>query len=85
MNKVINDIMTEPNGHTICPVRVLACAGFIFALVMCGHSVVVLKVAFDIAAFGQAYGVMLGALGVALGLKSYGKGDANVSMESKTD
>lgn len=70
LKKWINDTLTEPDGTTICPVRVLAILGFVYALCMNGWTVIVLKAAFDITAFGASYGVMLAALGVALGMKT---------------
>lgn len=70
LKKWIKDTCTEPNGETICPVRILAIAGFVWALSMSGWSVFALKAVFDITAFGTAYGIMLGALGVALGFKT---------------
>lgn len=73
MNKLkqwVFDIFSEPDGETICPIRVLAILGFVYALCMSGWSVVVLKTVFDITAFGTSYGVMLAALGLALGFKT---------------
>lgn len=82
MNKIskwTKDIFTEPNNNTICPVRILAILGFIWALGMNGWTVLVLKAAFDITAFGTSYGVMLAALGVALGMKTDSKEVTNAN------
>ena len=68
--KWIKDAFSEPDCETVCIVRVLATAGFIFALVACGWNVFLMKAAFDVTAFGTAYGVMLASLGVALGIKT---------------
>jgi hypothetical protein len=76
------DCFTEPDGITICPVRILAILGFLWALGMNGWSVLVLKVPFEIMAFGTSYGLMLAALGIALGAKTDAKGGANVVVPS---
>jgi hypothetical protein len=78
LKKWVGDAFTEPNTDIVCPVRVLAICGFIWALWMNGWSVLMLKVPFDIMAFGGAYGVMLASLGVALGFKTDSKGTPNV-------
>lgn len=70
IKKFFKDFFTEPDGVTICPVRVLAILGFAWALVMNGWSVIVLKAVFDIVGFGTSYAAMIAALGLALGLKT---------------
>lgn len=70
VKKWIKDFFSEPDGETICPLRVLGICGFTWALCMSGWSVLVMKAAFDIVAFGTAYAAMLAALGVGLGLKT---------------
>jgi hypothetical protein len=78
IKKWLNDAFTEPNTDTICPVRVLAIMGFCWALWMNGFSVLMLKVPFDIMAFGTSYGLMLAALGIALGAKTDAKAEVKV-------
>lgn len=78
LKKWISDAFTEPGNDIVCPVRVLAILGFLWALGMNGWSVLVLKVPFDVMAFGTSYGLMLAALGIALGAKSDSKGTHNV-------
>lgn len=76
MNKLkqwVHDVFTEPNNNTICPVRLLAFGGFLYALFVHGWSIFVMGAAFDLMAFGGAYGVMLATLGVALGVKTDSK------------
>ncbi|MGZ8888067.1 MAG: hypothetical protein ACXW1D_00760 [Halobacteriota archaeon] len=70
LKKWVSDIVTEPDGKTVCPIRCLAILGFLWALCMNGWSVIALKAVFDITAFGGSYAVMLAALGVALGMKT---------------
>ena len=69
LKKFFKDFFTESNNHTICPVRVLAILGFMWALAMNGWSVIALKTAFDIVGFGTSYAAMIAALGLALGIK----------------
>ena len=78
IKKCFRDFFTEPDGVTLCPVRMLAICGFTWALCMSGWSVLALKVPFVIVEFGTAYGVMLAALGVALGMKTDAKEKVNV-------
>lgn len=77
LKKWVLDLFTEPDNSTICPVRILSILGFIWALAMNGWSVLVLKAVFDITAFGTSYGVMLAALGLALGMKTDSKENKN--------
>ena len=77
IKKVFKDAFTEPDNNTICPVRILGIAGFAWALCMSGWSVLALKVPFLMVDFGTSYGLMLAALGVAMGLKTDSKGTKN--------
>lgn len=74
LKKWIHDIVSEPDNDTICPIRILAFLGFVYALVVHGYSIFILKAAFDLVAFGTTYGVMLTALGAALMVKTDSKG-----------
>jgi len=77
IKKVFKDSFTEPDGETICPVRILGVAGFAWALCMSGWSVLQLKAPFLMVDFGTSYGLMLAALGVAMGMKTDAKGTKN--------
>lgn len=76
-SKWFKDTMTEPDGETICPVRILALVGFLYALFVHGWSIFVLHAVFDLTSFGIAYGTMIATLGAALGLKTDSKGKPN--------
>ncbi len=67
------DLVTEPDNKTICPVRVMSILGFICALGYQGWALIALKGAFDMVAFGASYAAMIGAMGVALGIKTDSK------------
>ena len=82
LKKWIFDLFSEPDNSTICPVRILAILGFVWALCMNGWSVLVLKAVFDITAFGTSYGVMLAAIGIALGMKTDSKETKDVVLAS---
>lgn len=70
LKKWLKDIATEPDGETICPVRVLALLTFIYAFSVHAYSIFVLKAVFDLMAFGTAWGIMLTTLGISLGIKT---------------
>jgi hypothetical protein len=69
LKSVLCNVFTEPNNHTICPVRVLGVAGTVQGLGLTAYTVVVHHAPFDITAYGAGMGVMLAALGAALGMK----------------
>jgi len=77
IKKLFKDACTEPDNNTICPVRILGITGFTWALCMSGWSVLALKTPFLMVEFGSSYGLMLAALGVAMGLKTDSKGAKN--------
>ena len=80
IKKWLFDIFSEPDNSTICPIRLLAIGGFVWALWMSGFSVLILKTPFVIVEFGTAYGVMLAALGIALGMKTDSKENKDVVL-----
>lgn len=66
--KFILHIMTEPDGKTFCPIRLLALIGFFQFFIMNAinyrqHGT------FDPQAFALGFGTMIAGAGVALGLK----------------
>jgi hypothetical protein len=70
LKKLCKDFFSEPDGVTYCPIRILAFLGFMSGMAMSAYSVFMLKAVFDMVAYGTSYGLMLGALGIALGLKT---------------
>lgn len=68
MKNFLRQILTEPNNHTFCPVRIIAIAG---ALEYLGITIAtyVQHATFDPQGFAIGFGALLGGLGVALGLK----------------
>jgi hypothetical protein len=60
---------TEPNNHTICPVRIIGVAAVLQGLGLSAYAVVVQHATFDLLAYGGGIGALLGALGAALGMK----------------
>jgi hypothetical protein len=68
MKKFIMDIVTEPNNHTICPVRIAAIAGILQYQGMAllhyfQHHI------FDAQPYALGSAAILGSAGLALGLK----------------
>lgn len=66
--KLVRDAITEPDNNTICPVRVIAIVGSIQYLAMAAlhfHS----QHVWEPQSFAIGFGSILGAAGVALGLK----------------
>jgi hypothetical protein len=78
LKKWINDIFTEPDGKTMCPVRLLAIGGFLYALITHGWTIYAQHAAFDLQNFGTSFGIMLATLGASLGLKTDAKVDTPV-------
>lgn len=74
LKRWVHDIFSEPDNNTICPIRILAFVGFLYALIVHGYSIFILKAIFDLTAFGTTYGVMLASLGAALMIKTDSKG-----------
>lgn len=70
LKKWINDVFTEPDGKTMCPVRVLAVGGFVYFLSTHAFSVYAQHSAFDLSSFGSSFAMMIATVGAALGLKS---------------
>lgn len=75
IKKSIKQIFTEPDNETLCPVRTLAIAGFLYGFVTHCYTTFWLKAPFDWMVFWQGFGLGLGALGVALGVKKDSKKD----------
>lgn len=69
IKKMIRDVFTEPDGTTICPVRVVGILGTLQGLGLAGFDVLVQHAHFDLMAFGGGLGATIAALGVALGMK----------------
>lgn len=69
IKKMFRDVFTEPDGKTICPVRVIGIFGSMQGLGMSAYDVVIQHQHFDLQAYGLGMGATLAALGVALGMK----------------
>lgn len=72
MNKLFAMILgaiTEPNNHTVCPVRIGGIIALTQGLGLTFYSVVVQNNSFDLQAYGLGTGVLLAAVGAALGMK----------------
>jgi hypothetical protein len=69
LRKWVNDICTEPNDKTICPIRIVGIIGTLQGLVMQGYDVFIQHAHIDLQAFGIGLGATLAALGAALGFK----------------
>ena len=70
LKKWLKDTLTEPDNETICPIRIFAIVGFLYALICHAWSVFALDAAFDLQSFGLGFGTMLVTCGAALGIKS---------------
>ena len=70
IKKAIHDMITEPSNSVVCPVRVMAIGGFLYALGQHAYATLWQHVAFDLTQFGIGYGSMLATLGAALKWKS---------------
>jgi hypothetical protein len=68
LKAAIWQIITEPNNHTVCPVRLMAIAGFVQFIFLSGwhvhHSG-----SFNPQDYALGFGTIMGGIGVALGLK----------------
>jgi hypothetical protein len=68
MRKVLMDIVTEPDNHTVCPVRIASIFGIVqfqvLAIVHYMHSH-----EWNAQAYGAGFAALLGAAGIALALK----------------
>lgn len=62
------EVVTEPDNKTVCPVRLMAIAGFVQFSVMAGYNMHHTHV-FDVQAHALAYAALIGGIGAALGLK----------------
>lgn len=70
IKKWCNDMLTEPNGTTICPVRLMALGGFVYGMGNHAYSTLWCHVAFDLQNFSIAFGALLTTTGIALGMKT---------------
>ena len=68
IKKGVLEIITEPNNKTVCPVRLMAIAGFAQFCVMAGLAFHHTHV-FDVQAHALGFAALLGGIGAALGLK----------------
>lgn len=85
MNKLkqwVHDLVTEPGNSVVCPVRIMAIGGFLYFFCTHGFTVFVQHASFDLAQFGQSFGIMISTVGVALGLKSDTKPDTPNVVQS---
>lgn len=69
IKSIINDLVTEADGLTHCPVRYIALGSGVTALAMTIADVLINKHPFDIQQFGVGTGSLLAGIGGALKLK----------------
>jgi hypothetical protein len=68
IKKWINDIVTEPDCRTVCPVRIAAITGILqYQGLALAHYIQ--HHVFDAQPYAIGFGALLGGAGVALGLK----------------
>jgi hypothetical protein len=67
--KQLRDIFTEPDGKTICPVRVVGILATLQGIGLAAFDVLVQHAHFDFQAYGLGMGATITALGIALGMK----------------
>lgn len=65
----ISNIATESDNKTVCTVKVLAIASFLYAIGMHCYSVIIQHAVFDLQSFGTGWGIMMATLGAALAVK----------------
>jgi hypothetical protein len=68
-------IITEPNNHTVCPVRLMSIAGCLQFLTLAGWHVHH-NGTFNPQDYALCFGTIIGAVGVALGLKKDSPNDS---------
>jgi hypothetical protein len=76
VKKFFLNILTEPDNHTFCPVRILSILGVLQYLTTSGFHYVQHAI-FDPQAFAVGFGAIIGSVGVALGLKKDTPTDPN--------
>lgn len=69
MKKIFNNISTEVDNKTVCPVRLTALGGTTYAFICHGWATFVNHVPFDMQSFSIGLGAILGTLGAALAIK----------------
>lgn len=69
MLDLLKQALTEPNNHTLCPIRVIGVLAVLQGLGLSAYTVVVQHAPFDLLAYGGGIGALLGTLGAALGMK----------------
>jgi hypothetical protein len=69
IKKAITDTLTEPDNKTVCIVRLAGVGGFTYGIGAHAYQVFWLHAPFDFLGFGGGLAALLGALGLALGMK----------------
>jgi len=69
IKKFFNDIFTEPNNQTVCVTRVMGILAFLYGMGAHAYGLFWQHLTFDLSQFAIGYSGMIGALGVALGIK----------------
>ena len=68
MKQFLKQLVTEPNNHTFCPVRIIGILGS-FEYLGLAIANYIQHAAFAPQDFAIGFGALMGGLGVALGLK----------------
>lgn len=69
IKNVWKQVFTEPDNKTACVVRIAGVCATVQGLALTAYAVVVQHAAFSLQEYGLGIGALLGALGVALGIK----------------
>lgn len=77
-----NDLLTEPDNKTFCPVRILAVLGSLQYIALAAANYVQHSV-FDPQGYAVGFGALIGGIGVALKLKKDSKEDHDDAPPSK--
>jgi hypothetical protein len=83
VRKFFSDILTEPDNHTFCPVRILAALGSLQYIALAAANYVQHNV-FDPQGYAVGFGALIGGVGVALKLKKDSKEDGNDTSGSSS-
>ncbi len=81
MLNFFSDLLTEPDNHTFCPVRILAAIGSLQYLALATANYIQHSV-FDPQGYAVGFGALIGGIGVALKLKKDSKEDTNDADDS---
>lgn len=79
----LNDLLTEPDNHTFCPVRILAALGSLQYIALAAANYFQHAI-FDPQGYAVGFGALIGGIGVALKLKKDSKEDPDVSSGSSS-